>query len=334
MPRQIILVLLAISASFLGTGLSACTATIATQSSEQTICTPISSQSAPGNIYKVAPQTWANAIYQYAATPIPPSNFPQEQQIIEARYAALNYLTEATKRWSAYQTIGLGNGSEARITITLISPELIQAIYLNEVLEHQMSISDLALQLQKVLDPIAARDEFVFMVSVTATQYDYSASSKNLTTINLPMDDMAMINAAGVKVHHEHDDNILGQTMYLSCGPIYGYLAYPMAIKVNGNCPWVLDHKYDTSIVINVPNIKVNGEDRGPRTWIIPYVSLIDPGVSPSPPSFIIPSGFDKSLISPLYAPPIPSMNNSVIDDFWRDMARFLLEYITFAGHP
>jgi hypothetical protein len=231
MPYHTKLVSFAIFVIILGVGLPACIPNAtSTQSADQTICMPISSQPTQDNIYKATPQIWVDYIYQHAATPIPPNNSLQEQQIIEARYAVLNILTEETKRWSTYQTIGLGNGGEARITITFIGPELTQAIYLNDVLEHhKMPISDFASQLQKVLDSMAARDEFVFLVSVTATQYDYSASSENLTTINLPTDDMTMINAAGVKVHHEHDDNILGQTIYLSCGPVCGYLAYPMA---------------------------------------------------------------------------------------------------------
>lgn len=319
----------------LGAGLPACVPNPPpTQSVEQTICTPTSSQPTPGNIYKAIPQTWANTIYEYAATPTPFNNSSQDQQIIEARYAALNYLIDETKRWSAYQTIALGNGNEARITITLIGPELVQAIYLNEILEHKMFTSDFASQLQKGLDSISARDEFVFLVSVSATQYDYSASSSNLTTITLPMNDMALINAAGVKVYHKHDDNNLEQTIYLSYGPAYGYVAYPMAIKVNENCSWVLDSKYNTSIVLNVPGVLVNGQDRGPRSWVIHYASLIDPGVPPPSPLFIIPPDFNKDLISPLIDPPIPVANNSVTDDYWRDMARFLWEHVALANHP
>ena len=104
------------------------------------ICTP---DSPLVNVYRAAPQPWANTIFEFAfppyiPTPIPPnpSQF-NEQQILSARYAAFQQLINETKRWSDTQTIKLKDLSEASITLTYISPELLQAVFLNQVLKNR-----------------------------------------------------------------------------------------------------------------------------------------------------------------------------------------------------
>ena len=95
--------------------------------------TPCSIDSPKVNIYRTAPTSWANAIFTYAypyaalPTPIPPVTAEpvqlNDQQIMEARYAAFQYLIDETKRWSDTETIKIDDLSEAHIIVTFISPE-------------------------------------------------------------------------------------------------------------------------------------------------------------------------------------------------------------------
>ena len=79
------------------------------------ICTP---DSPVVNVYRAAPQPWANTIFEFAFPPIPtpiPPNPPlqfNEQQILNARYAAFQQLIKETKRWSDTKTVKLDDSSE------------------------------------------------------------------------------------------------------------------------------------------------------------------------------------------------------------------------------
>ena len=149
------------------------------------------------NIYRVAPQTWANTIFEFAfpiiPTPIPPNTaIPvqfNEQQILGARYAAFQHLINETKRWSDTETIKLDDSSEAKITVTFISPELLQAVFLNEVLKNRFITYGFQDQLQNVLNTIAERDELLFLLTVTTTNNNINPTRH---TIKIPIDKMVI----------------------------------------------------------------------------------------------------------------------------------------------
>jgi hypothetical protein len=287
------------------------------------------------NIYKLPLETWGNGIFQYAATPNAQAPAMQEQLTSIARYQAFQYLIKATRRWSDAETFVLDGSSEAQVTVTFLSPELIQAIYLSGLLKDSLFSVNFETRTRSILDKLAKRNELLFLVIVSSTKYDNSTLNPAPPVMDLPISEMVLINAEDLKVPPNHDDHTLEQPIYVSCGPVYGYLAYPLAVEENAECKWLLDPTYNTSIVISAPSVLVNGADRGPHTWTIQYESLLDPGLPVWLPSFnSAPPGFDQNLLTPLTAPPIPpvnlttTMDENSIDLFWRDMARFIWGYV------
>jgi hypothetical protein len=323
-------------------GLSGCTSLSA--SSQQVVCTPNPSTV---NVYRVTPQPWTNLVFQYAATPIvditipssaaittsmpginPPSMPPSELQIQGSRYAAFQYLIDETKRWSDIETIKLDDLSEAQIVITFISPELLQTVFLSEVLEQRVFYSDFEAKTQAMLNAVAARDELLFLLTITTT----SSGRMDLPShsIDIPIRDMALTNGEDLPIKPKHDDHNLDQPINSSSRSVFGYLAYPLAVMTNSECKWVLEPKYNTNIVITVPVIQVDGVNSGPYTWTIPYMPLIEANILPNIPMFVAPPGFDQTLIAPMISPP-----NGIIDQTnnWQDFARFVWNQITLGNY-
>ena len=324
-------------------GLSGCSPIPQTASVSQpiAICTP---DSPAVNIYKSTPQTWVNTIFQYAypliPTPIPPDlatpTPPNEPQILAARYEAFQYLKSQTKRWSDTEVIKLNDLNEIQLTITFISPELIQATFLSEVLRDRFLTSDFDVQLQNVLNSIAARDELLFLVTVTATNNNSTNSTPHV--INIPIDQMILNNAGNLKYGPIHDDHNLEQPINSSLEPVFGYIAYPLALLKSDVCNLALDPKYDTSIVITVSDIKIDGDPSRPYTWTIPYKSLIEANIPPQPPTFKVPDNLNQDLMSPLPKPPYPMtsliLSNGINPDiYWHEFAQYVWHQVTLGNY-
>ena len=299
-------------------------------------CTP----TAPNvNIYKATPQSWTRVIFQLAATPLPPSTSPQDQQIQQAQNAAFDLLVNQVKRWSAIDNIVLSPTKEVRITVTLISPELIQAAYLNDILFRRMLFSDPDESAKKILDGIAERDELLFLVTITTIKYDETATGENLITLNFPVNEMTLTNAANLPVSPDHVDHGLGQSIRITQGPVSGYVAYPLAVLSGDQCIWVLNPEFNQNINISVPSLIVNNIDQGPQTWTIKYVPLLNVDVPPPLPNINPPPGFTPTLVSPAPLPPSPVFNEPVTDSvywdsYWQSMARYIWGQITLTETP
>lgn len=303
-------------------------------------CTPTSTKV---NIYRVTPASWTDMIFQYVypysviPTPIPPATaIPiqiNEQQLLEARYAAFLNLINETKRWSDTQTIKMDDSSEAQITVTFISPELLQAVYLSHVLKHRFFTSDFPTQIQGMLNSIANRDELLFLVTVTTTNNGDPNSIVHM--IDLPIDNMNLYNSENLKLPPNHDDHNLEQPINSSLEPVFGYLAYPFTMQTFSDCKWFMDPKYNTNIVISVPNILLDGVGNTPYTWTIPYTSLINANIPANLPTFIIPQGFDTNLLTPLRLPPSLAMNPNGTNPeaYWQNFARYVWNQITLGNY-
>ncbi len=287
------------------------------------VCTPTPSNV---NIYRVAPQSWANIIFEHAFPLIPTSITPIEQQILDARYAAFQQLISETKRWSDTETITLNDSNKIRITVTFISPELFQAVFLNEVLKNRFPTSGFQDQLQNALNAVAERDELLFLLTVTTTNYNANPIRH---TIKIPIDGMTLNNAENLVVIPSHDDHNLEQLIDTSSDPVFGYLAYPFAMLSGSQCKWILEPKYNTNIVITVPSIEVDGVSNGQYSWTIPYVSLIKPLMPSNVPVPILPPGFDPNLMTPLILPPSEISQA----DYWQNFARYIWNQITLGNY-
>ncbi len=294
------------------------------------ICTPASPLV---NVYKATPQPWSNKIFEYAfplfPTPIPPNPPIQfnEQPILDARYNAFLQLIKETTRWSNTQVIKLNDSSQAMITVTYISPELLQAVFLNQVLKDRSIAYGFQGQLQNALNTIAERNELLFLLTVAMKNNNANTARH---TIKIPIQSMTMYNAENLTIMHSHDDHNLEQVIDISSNPVFGYLAYPLAQVAANECKWILDPKYNTNIVITVPYIEVNDiNNKSPLFWTIPYISLMNPIVPSDTYVLPIPPGYDQTLMTPLTLPP-SDINQTT---YWQDFARFIWNQITLGNY-
>ncbi len=308
------------------------------------VCTPNPSTV---NVYRATPQQWPNMIFQTVVSTTPvaatmpaspdldllvagvPPGPPNAGQLLFARSFALQCLVNETERWSDVQIIKLNDSRDAQITVTYISPELLQAVFLGEVLNNQPLISDFDTQVQTMLGSVASRDELLFLF--TLTMINKGSTDSPIPVLDLPIIKMVLTNGAWLEVKPKHADQILDQPINLSDGSVFGYFAYPLAVLDNKNvCNWVLEPKYNTSLVITMPNHKLDGvEINIPHSWTIPYSSLIH---VESPEDLItscMSAIFDENQLSPAKAPPI-SKNDSA---YWLNFARFVWNQVAHGNY-
>jgi hypothetical protein len=314
-------------------GLSGC-APISSTETQPIKSTPCPQPPANTNIYTIAPAKWADDIFQHAYTySLLPTPIQQgEQQIQEARYAAFQYLIKETKRWSTSEIVKLDNLSEALIIITLISPELLQATYLNEIIKHRIFTPDFPTQLQSVLNSVSARNEIIFLVTVITTQNENINGTPH--TFDIPVREMILNNSEDLLIMPDHDDHNLDQPIDSSSGYVFGYLAYPFTTLNNNECKRILDPKFNTNIVITVSKILIDGTDNKAKyTWTIPYIPLVNTNAPTDPLMFNIPSNYDTNQISTLTAPPQLNSNGIIPDDYWSEFAKFVWNQLTLGNY-
>lgn len=307
---------------------------------------PCSAELAAANIYRGEPQSWANMIFEYAspATPVAlptgtplPSGTPapiampapvvfNQVQVQGARYAAFDYLVDETKRWTAVQPITFNDGSQAEIVVTFISPGLIQAVFLSDILRDNFITSDFQSQIRGALDKIAQRDELLFLVMVTSAGNTINPVSHGM---EISIAELVLNNAENLQFKPSHNDYNLEQPINPSSKPVFGYVAYPLVQQqVDGKCKQALDPRFDMNIFITLSSVKVDGASTGPYSWTIPYAALVNPVTPPDPPVLLMPVDFNPDTMSPLSAPPSGiSQNNN-----WQDLARFVWYKVTLGN--
>ena len=306
-------------------------------------CTPDSPEA---NVYRAEPEKLATTIFEYlyppTATPASPDGTvvalpapPSDQQIRLARYEAFQYLTKQTKRWSTIETVKLDDLNEMQIAVTFIHPELLQAVFLNEVLKDRFLTSDFEGQLKNVLDIIASREELLFLVTVTATSNNNPTSIPRM--IEIPIKQMVLKNAGNLETTPVHDDHNLEQPINSSLDAVFGYIAYPLGLLDSNGCIWTLDPKYDTNIVITLSDIKIDNASSRKYTWTIPYKSLIDSS-PPVTPQYAAPTEFALDRAMPSVKPPfpMPSFILSAGTDsnvYWEEFAKFVWSQITLGNY-
>lgn len=300
-------------------GVTACGGETNSEAGKYPPCVP---ETVNANVYNAPTHEWMFIIHELSN-----SSIPQTDQNWGTRYAALKFLTEETRRWSAIQEIIVDNTSKAYIVITFIHPDLLQAVYLNEVLEHKLVVSDLDAGVKRILSEVAQRNELLFLVAVAITDGNFQTTAKH--TLDIPISQMELVNSKNIHIQPSHNDQNLDQVISSSQVYEFGFIGYPVGIQVDGICEWVLDPQFNKNIVIVSHPITLNSTPNADfRTWTIPYVPLIDTGAPNGAPDFGQPP-YDASLFSSLFTP--PARFDQVNQDlFWQDYARFVWKQITF----
>lgn len=250
-----------------------------------------------------------------------------------ARNEALRLLVDQVKRWSASVDIPVDNGNIIRITLTYLSPELMQIIILNHWLyRNSTSGVDFGQVLRTKMNEVANREEHIFLMVVTYSAYDPPNTPDTYgVTLNIPIGELALVNSRNVHIRALDVDPPLRQEIIISRGHLSGYIAFPMGVGSNENCTQVLEYLQNTIINVSIGRVVIDGTDYAHQlAWSVKYHPLLD---------------MDNGMISPLvrypppqndvpinYPPPVPVRGvpaEQADTVYWEDMALHVWGYVT-----
>lgn len=292
------------------------------------------------NVYRIAPEAWVHDIYTHVAAEADPTI--KEQRYLEARSAAFQILGHQAKRWSNAVDLDLPDPDNVRITITYLSPQLVEAILLNDMLakrEINYSDGDFTAKFWERLGRLVNRDEILFLFTITTLRSGGGVSNVPPTTIDIPIGDLTLTNSAHQTVHTKHDDNSLDQYNHLVDGYSSGIITYQMTAKSGESCSLFLDPLVNTTITIHLTGLMINDEAREQQTWTIRYASPLGETsleeypnytVSNSAPNF---EDYNRSQTAP------DSINPQIPDPlfwegYWEKMGCYIWEQLMFSGSP
>jgi hypothetical protein len=237
-----------------------------------------------------------------------------------------------------------------RITVTYISPELIESVVLNQVFYSGVPVSDFPSAVKERKDAVAKRDELLFLVTVTASEYQIKLLPNDALIVDIPISEMKLTNSAGLPLSPYHADQNIEDEINIRAGPEHGYIAYPIAVQKDGICNWVMDPLWNTTMTLHIPDLLINRESHGLLTWSIDYHTLVETNapindqnsindlmllvVDPSVPSVPTSAPASQSKDPPLPINGVEKANNDYWNNYWEQMSRFIWYHLTNSIHP
>ena len=278
------------------------------------------------NPYRAEPEEWIKNIYLHAAGN--KSDSVDKTLYAEARSAAYRALGHQTDRWSDSVDIELPETGKVRFTLTYLSPQLIQTIYLNQLLIRNITGEGEAVteRFKSKLEGFAQRNEMLFLLTVTTNQSASATQIDNPVTMDIPLPNMMMINMSNIAVPPLHDDHSLDLYNRLNHGKFSGLVTYQLGYKDGDTCKAVLDPRVDVNISINIPNLKLNDKDQPQQTWTILYTALIDDETNNEIPNYELLNPMpDGIYYGPTDAAPVPALESPT---YWQEMGSYIWKII------
>jgi hypothetical protein len=308
--------------------LSGC-GSISEQSEELNACIPPTGDPNP---YRALDTSDAYLIYQA-------SQFPKQGMDglpdPTSQRSAFNMLEAQVRQWSVYEDVLVKDNVMMRVTVTFISPDLIEAVVLNQIIYSGIPpVPDFPSAIKMAKDDIANREELLFLVTVTSSQYRDRLLPDDRLVLDIPITYLTLTNTSYLSITPAHSDKNLDDEIDLRDGPVHGYLGYPLAVQKNGICTLVMDTRWDTTLTLHVPNVMVNGAPYDALTWVMnvhPMVDMNAPNIDPDELAKMLanPSIPVENYYNPIDAPPVPENGKSkddqaYWDQYWDDMSRFI----------
>lgn len=303
----------------LSAGSFACTAfptVISTPSPTQLPECPPPSYSA--NIYNPTPIP--------ALTPLPPTPYnanAQGQFNLTPKQTAFQNLEREVERWTNMVTIDAGGASQARITITFLSPELLRAVSILDMLDENPGNPYIYSESARLLSEIAKREKLIFFLTVHAVK-NTSEPSATPHTLEIIADQLFLTNVDGLPIAPAYYDHDLDQPLTLPEQYASGYIYYPLAVTSTKGCVEALNSTFDTKIVLKLPSLTIDKVKSGPYTWTIQYKYLLNTGGTASGNS-----QWQIPLDTEIRPSDIPPDNSETTGEFWLHYTKFLWSKLT-----
>jgi hypothetical protein len=258
-----------------------------------------------------------------------------------ARQEALFQLGQNMEHWSYQVDIVNDNAHAVRMTVTYLDPALIQFIVLNQLINDPnysgasssspINESSFDFKLNNTVQQLGARNELLFVVTITSKFYDRQNYTGSDLTVNLPIQQMKLSSTAAMQVEPTHIDGILSESMDIHHGPVSGIVGYPIALLNDIQCDLVID-QFTNTLTLNIPLVTLGGISSGKKFWSIPYRSLVmQTDIYPTPTS-------DPNILSnpvtQIDEPPIPNWpNNQENATYWEGMGQYLWSVVISESH-
>jgi hypothetical protein len=249
-----------------------------------------------------------------------------------AKREALRMLGFETMRWSAYKPAPTADQILVKTLVTFISPGLLRAIALNEVLYKSETYQPQVLE-QITNDHLAIFDkdnDFAFFILFLPEN-----SSTTQQNFEIAPSSIELHNTTGKQIKSNRSDDYLNTPLSINEPHYSGLLFYPIAGKSGDKCDPMLVSKAGTSLTLKIPAASIAGKSNVALSWQIyfplldtnePYLFKID---STSPVS----NNEDKNLF-PWDQPSKKSYTTWWEDPYWQDIGKFIWWKLTLQPIP
>ncbi len=285
----------------------------------------------PGpNLYDLETEDWVRQVYGHAqiAGPIPNNEFKG------AQYAAFRILGQQTERWSGYVDLKVSDTNFVRITLTYLSPQLIEAVLLNNVLRKKEigdPIDVFASRVKAGLDQVGNRNEMLFLMTITKSDPGLDATSA--VNITIPLQNMILTNSSNQKFGPKRSDHIVDYSILLDKEPVSALISYQMTVGGSSECHLMLDPQSNNTISLHLEGVQINGVTREPLTWTIRFASLLGGGQPDIIPKYVdgaeIPEHWKPDSDAPHVLRDIPNTVSGLWDQYWEKMACYVWGQLT-----
>jgi len=286
---------------------------------------PINSDSESSYIYQ-------NALFEEST----PLVFDQNK-LRDTKLAAYRRLASSVRNWTTTVDVPVRIGNTdshfVRITLTLVSPELLELVLLNQSLnETPVSREKFIERVNSRIDQFAKRQEITFLLTFTSSYRNSYIADSNVLRINANVDGIVLLDADSKEIPKRHADPPLGQDSYLSREHLSGYIGYPMFVFRNKKCTETLDSEYASSITVKIGKLSIKGENGKEIESIIlslrhhPLLNIENPRL---PEPIQTPNDNLKREPTLEIAPPNPvgvAGNEDAL--YWQNMASYIWWYL------
>lgn len=321
---------------------------------------PVAADDRALNLYAIDMEEWVGEVYQHSLAPDIPNQSDltaQGRNLRQARNAAFKIFGWQVRRWSSFVDFKLVNTNDiVRITVTYLSPQLIETIMLNEAIQGEIppkdSLDVFQGKLKNKLSHVGARSEVLFLMTISVARNTPDLNGALPIIIKIPFQNLILINSDGRSVRPKRFDQSLNHAIYLNDNkPFSSIFGYQMTVKTGETCSKLLDPNMNTTITVYLDNLAINDQTFSGQTWTIRYESLLgEDGLGSSLPFddvYPIPSHWAPTLVAPspqismlstpvapLSQTTVPSTMDNYWDSYWQLMACYIWEQVTYANSP
>jgi len=253
------------------------------------------------------------------------------QNLPLARSKALKFLSYETERWSDIQNFPEITQPNVRVIVTFISPALVRAIVLNQLLAHYnpTQVASLEVATLESLTSLDRKEEFAFSFLIQARE---PTPPNNFL---IPLADIQLHTTAGTQVKSSHNDDYLNLPITSSEHRYSGFFFYPARVIKNGVCSPLLKPETETSLTLMINTAEIGSQKNVLLHWQI-YLPLLA-GLNGSLTDTInaVQSSDDATFENPLKENDI-KIRNPLPEDAssWRDVGRFIWSKMIMEGMP